>query len=122
MRKLTAVLVILASLSAFAAEPSSIEVREGLLVDKDGTEFTVNGGLYLNQTGWDQVVFVVQSLEEQNGKLIAGLKTANVRIASGSASIAGLPTWASVVISAALSILTATVGFFVVREAASKGG
>lgn len=115
-----AAVLLLACASAWA-DPVSFKVKSGMLVnDKDET-IQVDSGLYLNDDAVAQVKSTVAALAGQNADLIAKLEDANQKIMSSPALLPGLPTWATIAISATLSVLTAVASFFAIKEATAHG-
>lgn len=99
------------------SEPYSVKVKVGTLLDPDGAVIEVEDGLYMNDEA-AQYTFDTMVAMDNNIKLLTGaLNEANDRLKKASAFVPGLPTWATVVISAALSALTIVAGVFVAREA-----
>lgn len=98
-------------------EPYSVKVKAGTLLDPDGAIIEVEDGLYMNDEA-AQYTFDTMVAMDDNIKLLTGaLNEANDRLKKASAFVPGLPAWATVVISAALSALTIVAGVFVAREA-----
>ena len=101
------------------AEPYSVKVKAGTLLDPDGAIIEVEDGLYLNDEAAQYTFDTMVAMDDNIKLLTSSLNEANERIKKASAFVPGLPTWATVVISAALSALTVVVGVFVAREATS---
>lgn len=123
MKKSCALLVILASLSAFA-DPLPVDdlggaaviVKSGIVEDPNGATWEVGPGLYVNGVAWKHVQNGFGALQAQNQDLTNKLKSANQKILDCAATIPGLPTWAYVAISAGLTILTGVASYFMVKD------
>lgn len=115
MRAITAVIAILA-VSAAWANPVAIPVKEGLLLDKEGTTHEVGEGAYFNREALDQIISDFTSLTKNNAQLTMSLKLANDKIAQCDATVPGFPTWAGVLVSALLTVASGVVAFFAARE------
>lgn len=114
MSKLIALFTLI-SFTAFAQV--SFPVKEGILVnDKDET-VEVGKGRYLDQKALEEVWAGMDAMENQNLQLVQSLERANKKLLECTPSIPGFPTWATVLITAGLSILTSVAGFFAIREA-----
>jgi hypothetical protein len=116
MRKIISLAVLLCSVVAFA-DPVAIPVKEGLLIDVDGKEFTVTEGGYFNKEALNLIIGEYNALVDSNDELRAGLELANAKIAECEAFVPDFPVWASVLISSVLTIATATAVFFAARDA-----
>lgn len=117
MNRFIAIALAFALSTTAAADPVSIKVESGTLLDKDGSIVEVDKGLYLNDEAAQQVFDTLVALDKNRTELTSAIKECNKRLTESSAYVPGLPTWATVVISAALSALTIVAGAFVAREA-----
>lgn len=86
MRRLVAALMLVA-MPAMAqegrpGEPLSIGVVSGRLLDSDGREWQVDGGLYLNEPAVQTVVGTMTELMTQNEALVASLNDVQAQWAS----------------------------------------
>lgn len=95
------------------AEPTGYAVKAGTLLTEDDQVIEVDSGLFLNKEGADVVRSTMTGLIDQNAQLIASLERANAKLDECSTFIPGLPTWAYVAISVALTALTAVAGVMV---------
>lgn len=110
-------LCTLLSFSAFAAEPSSNLVKEGVIVDAEtGATLEVKGGLYLN----DEAASIVRNTlidQDNHIKVLEGnIKKVNAEIEKCEGRPAGVPIWVPIVVGAVLSVATAGVTAYAVTR------
>lgn len=112
-----AILASLLMASLAAADPISVKAKSGLIQKADDSLVEVGSGLFLNDEALNEVKTALDALKSQNAGLILSLESANKKIADCSPSVPGLPTWATILISTGLTVLSMVAGFFAVREA-----
>lgn len=110
-------LIALLTLVSFSAYADGYAVKSGILVNEDDVTVEVDGGWYMDQDGIEQVRSFVGAILQKNDELTKSLTAANKKIVECTSYVPGLPVWASVVISVALTGLTAVAGYFSIKEA-----
>jgi hypothetical protein len=106
----------LLTLVAFVAHAEVIEVKDAVIVTPEDTTVEVHGGAYFGQDNLNNLQDVFTSILAQNEELTAKLVSANKKIVECTAFVPGLPAWAYVAITTALSVLTIGVGFFALKD------
>lgn len=110
--RLFAVIVAMSVATQALAAPVSIPVKQGLLITPDDTQVEVDEpGRYLNN---DALKVIFDTLEKKD----AETNELRAVIAKLEPQTPWMPTWASILISAALSALTVIAGVFAVNEVA----
>lgn len=92
--------------------PYTVNISGALMTDNNGTVWSADAGVWINEMGRDQISATIAQLQKDDDAMRASLMKANQNLASEQDRTTGIPVWVSVLVSVVSTVATASAAVY----------